>query len=320
MQKPKVLITKQPCIELPSYLTNKYECFINPNEGIMERNKILEAYSDITGLITADTLIDQEFIGAMPKLKVVSNISSGFNNFDLTAMKNAGIIGTRVTDVGNESVSELVIALMLNAARRINELDRFVKKCKWDEMFSENYLGVDLHSKTVGIFGLGQIGFSIAQKAKYAFDMKILYNNRNRNHKAETELNAVFCEKDELLKMSDFIILQLPATKETHHFIAKKEFDLMKKTAVLINTSRGSNLNEKDLYEALKNRTILAAGIDVFEKEPIEKNNPLLLLDNIILLPHIGSSTRQTRENLFRESFKNLFQVMKEENISNRVV
>ncbi len=320
MLKPKILITKQPSIDLPAYLTEEYECFINPDKGMMERSRIMEEYSGITGLITADTIIDQEFIKAMPNLKAVSNISSGYNNFDLLAMKNAGVIGTHITDVSNESVAELVIGLMLNTARRINELDKFVKDHRWDELFSESYLGLDLQEKTVGVFGLGKIGLSIARKAKFGFDMEILYNNRNRNAQAETELGAIFCEKDELLKKSDFIILQLPATQETYHFIAKKEFDLMKKTAILINASRGSNVDEKDLCEALKSHTIFAAGIDVFEREPIEKDNPLLLLDNIIVLPHVGASTRLTRENLFREGFKNLDNALKGINIRNRVV
>jgi glyoxylate reductase len=198
----------------------------------------------------------------------------------------------------DDTTAELAFALMLSVSRRVVEADQFVRQKKWTTGWEVNmFLGLDLNNKTLGIIGMGNIGRSLAKKAS-GFNMNIIYHNRNRlDKKIEKQYNATYVDKNTILKESDFISLHMPSTKETHHIITKEELSIMKSNAILINTARGTVVNEHDLYNALKEKTIWGAGLDVFEREP-QITKELLNLNNVVVLPHIGSASIETRNKM----------------------
>lgn len=202
------------------------------------------------------------------------------------------------------------MGLMLSTSRRLVELDRYVKDNKWVPSDEENVYGLDVHHATLGIVGMGRIGEVVAKRAKFGFDMDILYYNRNRNKTVENSLGAKYCDLDSLLQKSDFIVVMVPLTKDTYHLIDVKEFNKMKSSAIFINASRGQTVNEKALIEALENNKIYAAGLDVYEMEPIDINNPLLKMSNVVALPHIGSATRKTRNAMCMLAAENLVKAL----------
>lgn len=246
------------------------------------------------GLIGLFIEIDADFLDLAPNLKIVSTISVGYNHLDIKELTKRGIMATHTPDILNDTVADTMIALLLATARRIPELDRYVKNKEWTGLIPTELYGEDVHHKTLGIIGMGRIGHVIAQRANLGFDMPILYNSRTRKPEAEERFNAKHLELDDLLKQSDYIILITPLTEETEGMIGKREFDLMKDTAIFINGSRGATIVESDLIQALKDKKIKAAGLDVYNEEPVEVDNPLLKMNNVVTLPHIGSSTLAT--------------------------
>ncbi len=205
-------------------------------------------------------------------------------------------MATNTPTVLDETVADTIFGLILSTARRIPEMDRNVKKGKWiTSNIDEEWFGVNVHHKTLGIIGLGGIGSSLAKRGHFGFDMKILYHNRSRNEEAEELYNATYCSMDELLQESDFVCVMVPLSKQTEKLIGKREFSLMKKSSIFINASRGKVVDEQALIEALQQKEILAAGLDVFTQEPVSFDNPLLSMDNVVTLPHIGSATKETR-------------------------
>lgn len=234
-------------------------------------------------------------------------------------MKKRCIIGTNTPDVLNETVADLALALMLSAARRIPELDKLVKDGKWDNKGDEPLFGVDVHGKTLGIIGMGRIGESIARRGKFRFNMEVLYHNRRRKSEVEETLKTTYSSLEHLLRESDFVLLMVPYTLETRHLMGREQFALMKKSAIFINTSRGQTVDEKALIEALQNKEILAAGLDVFEQEPVSPDNPLLAMPNVVTLPHVGSATHQTRFDMAMLAAKNLVAAVTGREVSNVV-
>jgi gluconate 2-dehydrogenase len=220
-------------------------------------------------------------------------------------------MATNTPDVLNETTADAIFGLLLITARRMAELDRYVKEGKWEAPIGENLFGVDVHHKTLGIIGMGKIGTAIAKRAHFGFGMNILYHNRSRNQKAEEQFHATYCELEDLLKQSDFVCLMTPLTSETKHLIGLKQFQLMKRSAIFINGSRGQTVNEKDLIYALQNKLILGAGLDVFEQEPVPKDHPLLKMNNVVTLPHIGSATYETRYAMAKLATENLIKGLK---------
>jgi gluconate 2-dehydrogenase len=270
------------------------------------RETLLEEIADADGLLIVGGSIDQELLDCAPRLKVVSNVSVGYNNFDIEAMKKRAVLGTNTPSVLDETVADLVLALMLATSRRVVELDRYVKEGTWKKGNDEKWFGADVHHATIGIIGMGRIGEAIAKRAKYGFDMDVLYYNRTRKHQAEEKLGVEYASMDEVLKRSDFVVLMTPLTPETTHIIGQREFLLMKETAFFINASRGQTVDEQALIEALEMGKIRGAGLDVYEKEPVDPNNPLLKMPNVVTLPHIGSATEKTRFEMAMLAAKNL--------------
>jgi len=254
-----------------------------------------EELKDAQGILGSKLKIDQKLLGQAPNLKIVCNTSVGYDNLDLSALTEHGVMATNTPDILNDTVADTIFSLMLSTARRVPELDQWVKTGQWNSTLEEKWFGVDVHHKVLGIIGMGRVGAAIAKRAYCGFDMKILYHNRSRNEEAELKYNATYCTMDDLLKQSDFVCLMTPLTPQTEKLIGKREFELMKETAIFINGSRGKTVDEQALIQALKTKRILSAGLDVFVQEPIEKNNPLLTLNNVVTLPHIGSATYETR-------------------------
>ncbi|MFD1851126.1 2-hydroxyacid dehydrogenase [Oceanobacillus bengalensis] len=250
--------------------------------------------SKAEGIIGLDLTVNSELLDKAPNLRIVSNVSVGYNNLDIAALSKRNILATNTPGILTDTVADMAFGLILSTARRIPELDHYVKAGSWTESLTEEYYGTDVHHKKLGIIGMGRIGNAIAKRAHHGFDMDILYHSRTRKTDAEEAFNATYCSLNELLAKADFVCLITPLTKETTEMIGLKEFQQMKKSAIFINASRGKTIVEKDLIEALQSGEILAAGLDVFEQEPVEPNNKLLQMPNVVTLPHIGSSTRET--------------------------
>jgi glyoxylate/hydroxypyruvate/2-ketogluconate reductase len=306
MSKPKVLIVKRVTKEAEEHIAEFCDYEKWDAEEDISREVLFEKLADKEGLIQAGIKIDEELLEHAPNLKVVSNISVGYNNFDLEAMKKRNVIGTNTPYVLDDTVADLIFGLMLSTSRRIAELDKYVKANEWKPSDEKNLFGLDVHHSTLGIIGMGRIGEAVAKRAKLGFDMEVLYFNRNRKLEVEEKLGVKYCDFDALLEKSDFIVLMTPYTKGTHHLINTKEFNKMKNTAVFINTSRGQTVNEDALIEALQNNKIYGAGLDVYEQEPINADNPLLRLSNVVTLPHIGSATDKTRADMSMAAADNL--------------
>jgi lactate dehydrogenase-like 2-hydroxyacid dehydrogenase len=248
--------------------------------------------------------IDAKLIERCPRLKVVANIAVGYNNIDLPACTARGIMATNTPGVLDDSTADLAWALMLASARRLTEVERYVRDGQWTGWKLKQWLGVDVHHATLGIIGMGRIGQVIAKRAA-GFEMKVLYHNRKRLDAAlERRLNATYATKKELLEQSDYVILQVPYSPETHHMIGAAELKLMKPTAILVNSTRGGVVDDAALIAALKAGVIRAAGLDVFENEPT-LDPAFLGLDNVVLAPHIGSSTEATRRAMAMTAAKN---------------
>src|SRR5699024_8375605 len=229
------------------------------------------------GIMGLELQVDKELLDHAPQLKVVSNVSVGYNNLDVEELTKRGILATNTPGVLDDTVADTIFGILMATARRIPELDLYVKSGNWkNAVAGPEYYGTDVHHKTLGIIGMGRIGQAIAKRGHFGFDMDILYHNRSRKPEAEEKYHATYCSLDELLHHSDFVCLMTPLTPETEGMIGKREFELMKKSAIFINGSRGKTIVEKELIEALQDGDIAAAGLDVFEQEPVQPDNPLL--------------------------------------------
>jgi len=273
---------------------------------------ILEKVRDIDGLLCLLTdKIDARIIEAGERLKVISNYAVGYDNIDVEVATKRGIYVTNTPGVLTETTADLAWAILMAIARRVVEADKYVRAGRWVHAWGPKMmLGSDVHGKTLGIVGLGRIGSAVARRAK-GFNMRVIYYDVFRREDLERELGLEYKPLEELLKEADYVTLHVPLTKETYHLIGERELDLMKPTAYLINTSRGAVIDQKALYKALKERRIAGAALDVFEKEPIDPDDPLLELDNVVLTPHIGSASIETRKKMAMIAAENLVSVLR---------
>lgn len=307
MNKPRVLIPGKLPVEVREYISETCEIVVFPEGKKLDQETLYGLVCDVEGMLQAGVSIDAELLDRAPRLKIVANSSVGYNNFDTEAMKARGVLGTHTPEVLDDTVADLVFALMLAAARRIAELDRRVKDGEWGQTLrGEAAFGIDVHHATIGIVGMGRIGEAIAKRAKFGFDMEIVYHNRNPRPEAEALYGARHLSLEQLLRESDFVVVMAPLTPETRHMIRIEHFEMMKRTAVFINASRGQTVDEQALIEALERKLIYAAGIDVYDKEPIDPASPLLKLPNAVTVPHIGSATHQTRFDMAMMAARNL--------------
>lgn len=283
------------------------------------RDVLEEKIENIDGLFCLLTeTIDEELLQKAKQLKVISNMAVGYNNIDVAAATEKGIFVTNTPGVLTETTADLTFALLMATARRIVEASDFLREGSWKTWSPMLLTGQDIYGATLGIIGMGRIGESLAKRAK-GFDMRILYHNRSRKEEAEKTWGIEFADLDSLLRESDFVCVMTPYTEETRNLIGDRELSLMKKSAILINTARGGIVNEEALYEALKQNKIWAAGLDVFEQEPVDPDHPLLTLPNVVTLPHIGSASIQTRTRMAELAAANLIQGVMGETPQNRV-
>ncbi len=302
----KIFVTRKiPNPGLDFLLKQGYKLEINKYNRVLTKKEIIKGLENKDGLISLLTdNIDKDIILSETKLKMIANYAVGYDNIDIKTATENKILVSNTPDVLTDATAEMAWALLLSTARRIVEGDQFTRSGKfmgWDPMLM---LGQDIQNKTLGIIGTGRIGTSFALKSK-GFNMKILYLDNNKNILLEKKLNAKKVNKIELIEKSDFISIHLPLNNDTKHIIGLKEFKIMKKTAILINTSRGSIIDEKALVKALKEKMIFAAGLDVYENEP-KVDNRLFKLNNVILQPHSASATYQTRSNMGIIAAKNM--------------
>jgi len=303
--KPKILVTREVFDETLAYLAEHCEVESNQADQPFDPATLAQRMDDKDGVVCCLTdRIDEALLAKSPRLKVVANIAVGYNNIDVPACTARGVMVTNTPGVLDDSTADLAFTLILATARRLTEAEAYVRAGKWQGWHLKQMLGVDVHHATLGIIGMGRIGQQIARRAS-GFKMRVLYHNRNRwPADVEKWLNAEYVGKEQLLAQSDFVVLQIPYSPATHHYIGAAELKQMKPTAILINSTRGGVVDDAALVDALKNGTIRAAGLDVFENEP--KLHPgFLALKNVVLAPHVGSSTEATRRAMAMTAAKN---------------
>ncbi|WP_233830405.1 2-hydroxyacid dehydrogenase [Paraburkholderia sp. ZP32-5] len=267
---------------------------------------LVAALRDADGGIGASVTITPAMLEGASRLKALSTISVGYDQFDVDDLTRRGIVLAHTPDVLTESTADTVFSLILASARRVVELAEWVKAGQWRASIGPAQFGLDVQGKTLGIVGLGRIGGAVARRAALGFNMKVLYTNRHPNPHAEQAYGARRVELAELLASADFVCLQVPLTPQTRHMIGAAELRAMKKSAILINASRGATVDEAALIDALQSGTIHGAGLDVFDTEPLPADSPLLKLPNVVALPHIGSGTHETRHAMARNAAENL--------------
>ena len=308
--KPSIILYKA----LPDDLKRRLEEHFTVTQVANLRPETVEQHADAfasaEGLLGSSEKVDAALLAKMPKLRAASTISVGYDTFDVDALNAKNILLMHTPTVLTETVADTIMALVLSSARRVVEVAERVKKGEWTRGIGPDWFGVDVHHKTLGIVGMGRIGLALAQRAHFGFGMPILYNARRQHQEAESRFQARYCDLDTLLKESDYVVLVLPYTQETHHLINAEKFAIMKSSAIFVNAGRGSVVDEKALIEALKKGEIHAAGLDVCEKEPLPVDSPLLTLPNVVALPHIGSATHETRYGMAACAVDNLIDAL----------
>lgn len=277
---------------------------VNPKLGNPEQ-QLIELLPQADGMIGAGRQLDAALLQHAGKLKVISSVTVGYDNYDVDYLNQRRILLTNTPDVLTETTADLGFALLMAAARRVAELDAWTKQGNWGKTLQPEHYGVDIYGKTIGIIGLGNIGAAIARRAHFGFDMPVLYTGQNRKLELEQRFNATYCSLDELLQQSDFVSVNVALNEQTTHLIGKAQLAQMKPSAILINVARGAVIDEAALVAALKNKQILAAGLDVYKQEPLQQSE-LFSLSNAVTLPHVGSATQQTRDAMSNLAFENL--------------
>ncbi|MBX5321214.1 MAG: glyoxylate reductase [Candidatus Bathyarchaeota archaeon] len=308
MAKPKVYVTRELPERGMKIIRERFEAEVWPEYGPPPKETIIEKARDVDALVTLlSDKIDAEVFDAAPKLKIVAQMAVGFDNIDVGEATKRGIYVTNTPGVLTETTADFAWALLMAVARRVVEADRYVRTGQWKVSWHPSMLlGRDVYDATLGIVGAGRIGTAVARRAK-GFNMKILYYDVvPMPPEIEKELDAKRVDLDTLFKESDFVSIHVPLIKETYHLVNEEKLRLMKKTAYLINNSRGPVVDEKALYKALKEGWIAGAALDVFEQEPTPMDNPLLRLDNVVVAPHISSASHETRSRMAEMVAENL--------------
>ena len=308
MEKKRVFLTRALHDFALKELRKKYQIEIHSGKIPISKTKLRTKIEKVEGLICFPyDKIDSDLIDIAKNLKVISTYSVGFDHIDTQYAKKKKIRVGYTPEILTDATADLAFSLMLDVLRRVSEGDRIVRNGKWRQIYGAyDYVGTDLQGKILGIFGLGRIGSTLAKRAK-SFDMKIVYHNRKPVSKNKEKLLGVkYVTLDKLITQSDVISIHAPHTKETNQLFDMKIFKKMKKSAFLINTARGKIVNEKDLIIALNKKIIAGAALDVYESEPISGKHPLTKIQNVVLAPHIGSSTKETRAKMAEITVKNL--------------
>ena len=271
------------------------------------------------GLLGASLKLDAQLLDLAPKLEAVASVSVGVDNYDIDYLTRRNIVLTNTPDVLTETTADTGFALILASARRVVELAIKVRNGQWQKNIGPESFGTDVHGKTLGIIGMGRIGEALAQRGHFGFGMPVIYHSNSPKPAVEARFNARYRSLNELLQEADFVCLTLPLTAQTQGLMGAEQFALMRPESIFINISRGKVVDEAALIKALQQGLIRAAGLDVFVREPLEVDSPLLQLDNVVATPHIGSATVETREAMARCAVDNLLAALTGEPPANRV-
>ena len=305
--KPAILVTRAIFPEVIARLAEHFTVESNPEDSLLDRAELIRRLQGKVGVFTTGVeRVDTELLAQCPSLKICANMTVGYNNFDLGAMTAAGVLGTNAPDVLTETTADFGFALLMATARRVTESEHFLRAGHWTRWSYDMFSGAEVHGSTLGILGMGRIGQAIARRGALGFGMQVIYHNRSPLSAAlEQECKARYVSKEELLKTADHLVLVVPYSAASHHAISAAELAQMKSTATLINIARGGVVDDAALAQALKDRVIAAAGLDVFEGEP-SVHAALLQVPNVVLTPHIASATEGTRRAMAKLAVDNL--------------
>jgi glyoxylate reductase len=312
-------MSAKPVVVIPQYLhepglsmaREAAEVVYWPEDSPMPRERLLAAVVDADGVLSHPaSRFDRQLLDRAPRLKVIANVAVGYDNVDVAACTERGIAVCNTPGVLTDATADATLALMLAVSRRVVEADRFIRSGGWRYWTPTLLVGQDLTEATVGIVGMGRIGREVARRVR-AFRARVVYYSRRRYPEVEAELGATYVDLPTLLAESDFVTLHVPATPETRHLIGAAELAQMKPTAYLINAARGPIVDQAALAEALRAGRIAGAGLDVYDPEPIPADDPLLRLDNVVLMPHVGAATLRTRQRMSELAARNLIAVLK---------
>ncbi len=314
MAKPTIYVTRKLPKEIISELTKNYQVKMwEEEEQPVPKDVLAEEIKQADAILSMLTdTIDDNLLNMAENLKVIANLAVGFDNIDIEACERRGITVTNTPDVLTDTTADLVFGLLLATARRIPESVDYIKDDRWKTWSPYMMAGSDVHHKTIGIVGMGSIGEAVAKRAT-GFEMEILYHNRSRKPEAEKNLGATYVSFEELLERSDFVVTMAPLTPETKGIFNRDAFQKMKENAFFINASRGAVVVEDDLVEAIEKGEIQGAGLDVFENEPIHSDHQVLQFDQVVALPHIGSASMETRNQMIELAAKKIDRVLKGE-------
>jgi gluconate 2-dehydrogenase len=296
MTKPALLVARAVFPETLQALQQVFEVDYNASDEVFTPAQLKQRLQDKhAAFTTGSERVDADILSACPHLRIVANMAVGYNNFDVAAMTQAGVVATNTPDVLTETTADFGFALLMATARRICESEHFLRAGQWTKWSFDLFAGAEVHGSTLGIIGMGRIGQGIARRAAKGFGMQVLYHNRSKlSPELEAECGARWVEKEALLREADHVLLVVPYSAATHHTIGAAELAMMKPTATLVNLARGGIVDDAALAQALKARRIAAAGLDVFEGEPAVHPD-LLTVPNVVLTPHIASATVKTR-------------------------
>jgi phosphogluconate 2-dehydrogenase len=272
--------------------------------------RLRDALPHADGMLGASVKLDAELLDLAPNLKVVSSVSVGVDNYDIDYLTQRGILLSNTPDVLTETTADTGFALIMATARRVVELANMVRGGQWNQNIGPLHFGTDVHGKKLGIIGMGRIGEAVAQRGHFGFGMPVLYHSHSRKPAVEARFNAEYRSLEGLLQEADFVCLTLPLTAETKGLIGAEQFAQMRPETIFINIARGKVVDEQAMIEALRKKQIRAAGLDVFEREPLDHRSPLLQLDNVVATPHMGSATHETREAMAKCAVDNLLSAL----------
>lgn len=307
--KQKVVVFSQIDSEILSLLNDQFKVVVlDPKQGDINqqiRNEVIDA----DAMIGAGRVLNESNLAPAQQLKVISSVSVGYDNYDLVYLNQQKIWLANTPHVLTETTADLAFTLLMSAARKVPSLDRWTKQGAWKRTVNAEQFGQDIFGQTLGIIGLGHIGAAIARRAFYGFNMNILYHNRREKIEVAQQFNAQYKSLEDLLQQSDFVVTAVDLNQQSQALIGADELKLMQKHAIFINISRGSVVDEQALIEALTNRQIFAAGLDVYQKEPLA-DSPLFQLENAVTLPHVGSATAKTRKKMAQLAYHNLIDAL----------
>jgi gluconate 2-dehydrogenase len=307
----KVVVFSQIDEEILSRLQQDYHVVVlNPKLGDINE-QIRQHVVDADGMIGAGRLLNESNLAPAQKLKIISSVTVGYDNYDVAYLNQRKIWLSNTPHVLTETTADLAFTLLLSAARKVPFLDHWTNQGEWKRTVGPQQFGLDVFGKTLGIIGLGNIGAAIARRGFYGFNMNIVYHNRREKPELAEPLKAQYLGLDELLQQSDFVVTAVDLNNESKALMGKAQFELMQKHAIFINIARGSVVDEQALIEALQSGEIFGAGLDVYEKEPLQ-DSELFKLSNVVTLPHVGSATAETRKKMANLAYKNLVEALED--------